>query len=174
MRRTRPVALMRLVITVRDGPAVYVSSVVRAYGDDPYQNYTIARMLWAVRNSPGFSTLQPFVVFHMPQNRLAWSMFALGARSMRLRNFAEQVAPDYGGTLRMDELNAEIAATNRPLAGRGAPALRLANQTFPSSQQLPPTVQGAVGKPWNETWVHPSLGPEARKRLDDATRLFRE
>ncbi|WP_437875247.1 hypothetical protein [Sorangium sp. So ce513] len=111
IRKARPIGLFRLVLTRRPGKAVmtpddvlYVSRLARMYGSSPEQNYTIAQMLWGIRNTPGFTNLQPWVIFFIPRGVLARSMWAHGGREMTLSMFMSEVAPrkeEFGKTQKL-------------------------------------------------------------------------
>ncbi|WP_437975186.1 hypothetical protein WMF11_45310 [Sorangium sp. So ce295] len=106
IKKARPIGLFRLVLTLRPSKAVmipddvlYVSRLARMYGGSLEQNYTIAQMLWGIRNTPGFTNLQPWVIFFMPRGVLARSMWAHGGREMTLSMFMSEVAPKYKNQL---------------------------------------------------------------------------
>lgn len=94
MKKARPIGLARLVLTERQplnalSPehVLFVSKLLRTYGDADHQNYTITRYLWSLRNTPGFSSVQPWWFIFMPLGVLARAMWAVGARTMKLSEF---------------------------------------------------------------------------------------
>ncbi|UQA57866.1 hypothetical protein [Polyangium aurulentum] len=94
MKKARPIGLARLVLTERrplnelaPEHVLFVSKLLRTYGDADHQNYTITRYLWSLRNTPGFSSVQPWWFIFMPLGVLARAMWAVGARTMRLSDF---------------------------------------------------------------------------------------
>ncbi|MGK4008492.1 hypothetical protein WMF31_38135 [Sorangium sp. So ce1036] len=102
IKKARPVGLFRFVLTRRPSKSkitpndvLYVSRLARMYGSSPEQNYTIAQMLWGIRNTPGFTNLQPWVIFFIPCGVLARSMWAHRGREMTLSMFMSEVAHKY-------------------------------------------------------------------------------
>lgn len=105
-RGARPIGLARLVISERvrvigkkvypgladKNQILYVSPLVPMYGPSPGQNYPVSKLMWAIRNTPGFSDLQVWWCISAPQGLLAKSMWAEGARSMTLRQFVDTMA----------------------------------------------------------------------------------
>lgn len=113
LKRSRPVGLARYVLTVRaTGEVLFVSKLLRTWGNDPSQNFWVTRYLWSLRNTPGFTTLQPWWLLFTPQKGLARAMWASGARAKRL-----------------DDLMAHYAANEATIASTtmkfGASGLRL-------------------------------------------------
>lgn len=104
LRSARPVGLCRLMISERGrtvgkkyypgladkNQILYVSRLVPMYGSKPDQNYTISKLLWSIRNTPGFSDLQCWWITFAPQGLLAKCMWAEGARGMTLRQFMDK------------------------------------------------------------------------------------
>lgn len=104
VRRARPVGLCRLLISERGrmvnkkyypgladkNQVLYISRLLPMYGPNPDQNYTISKLLWSLRNTPGFSDLQCWFVICAPQGLLAKCMWAEGARSMTLKQFMDK------------------------------------------------------------------------------------
>lgn len=105
-RGARPIGLARLVISERvrvvgkkvysgladKNQILYVSPLVPMYGPNPDQNYPISKLMWAIRNTPGFSDLQVWWCVCAPQGLLAKSMWAEGSRSMTLRKFIDTMS----------------------------------------------------------------------------------
>ncbi|EYF08187.1 hypothetical protein [Chondromyces apiculatus] len=107
LRRARPIGLARLVITERprqvskeraamllNEHVLYASRLVQTYGPELHQNYPVSRLLWALRNTPGFTDLQCWWVVFAPQGLLAKCMWAEGAREMNLQRFMSTL-PDH-------------------------------------------------------------------------------
>jgi len=95
LRKARPVGLGRVAITrrgattsgVKEGDVLYVSRLIRLYGDTPDKNYWISKLLWSLRNTPGFTDVQVWWIIYAPRGLLAKAMWAHGAREMKLSNF---------------------------------------------------------------------------------------
>jgi hypothetical protein len=79
LKRARPVGLARFVLTTRGakftaaidaknppGDLLFVSRLLRTYGDAEDQNFTLARYLWSLRNLPGTTNLQAYWMFYAP------------------------------------------------------------------------------------------------------------
>jgi hypothetical protein len=77
---------------------LYASRLVPMYGPYPNQNYTVSKLMWALRNTPGFTDLQCWWVVFAPQGLLAKCMWAEGAREMTLRKFIDTFSnsPEWG------------------------------------------------------------------------------
>ncbi|MDI1448616.1 hypothetical protein [Polyangium sp. 6x1] len=101
MKKARPVGLARLVLTERKGTTtelmpehvLFVSKLLRTYGDEDHQNYTVTRYLWSLRNTPGFSSVQPWWFLFLPIGVLARCMWAVGGRKMKLSDFMAKHGP---------------------------------------------------------------------------------
>jgi len=103
VRTARPIGLVRLVISERvrvigkkvypnladKNQILYVSPLVPMYGPGADQSYPIAKLLWALRNTPGFSELQVWWCVCAPQGLLAKAMWAEGSREMTLRKLID-------------------------------------------------------------------------------------
>lgn len=76
---------------VQKGEIVYISRLLRMYGDEATQNFYLTRLLWSLRGTPYFSTLQPWWFVFAPVGLLAKSMWAADGRSMRPRDFVSTV-----------------------------------------------------------------------------------
>lgn len=95
LRKARPVGLGRVAITrrggkasdVNEGDVLYVSRLIRLYGDTPDKNYWMSKLLWSLRNTPGFTDVQVWWIVYAPRGLLAKAMWAHGARAMKLSNF---------------------------------------------------------------------------------------
>jgi hypothetical protein len=93
LKAARPVGLMRLAITkvvkgqVSPTDVLYVSRLTRMYGNSSTQNYWVSKLLWSVRNLPGFSTVRAWWIVYAPRGRLANAMWAYKARSMTLTQY---------------------------------------------------------------------------------------
>jgi len=79
MRRARPVGLARLVLTTRGAQfpraidpkappsdLLFVSRLLRMYGDAEDQNFTIARYYWSLRGLPNTRDVQAYWLFYVP------------------------------------------------------------------------------------------------------------
>ncbi len=94
LRKARPVGLARFVLLKRLSPTdpgygtmdqvVYVSRLLRTWGDAPDQNYGYAKYLWSVRDMPYYGHLEPHWVIFCPTGALAGAMWAMGARTKKL------------------------------------------------------------------------------------------
>lgn len=94
LKKARPIGLVRLVLTTRKEVAkigandiLFVSRIQQMYGRQTHQNFTIARLLWSLRNTPGFTDVQPWWVVYLPWGDLAKAMWAYGSREMKLTDF---------------------------------------------------------------------------------------
>ncbi len=109
LKRARPVGLARLVVTKRPGAVkgqtildeqysittdsvLYISRLLRMYGPGKSDNFPISKLLWSLRNTPGFTNLQCWWFVFAPQGLLAKCMWAEGAREMTLRRFVDEYA----------------------------------------------------------------------------------
>jgi hypothetical protein len=81
IRRTRPIAFARLVLTTRGAKfsspidpkspppdLLFVSRLLRTWGDAEDQNFTIARCFWSLRNLPCTREVQALWFFYVPQD----------------------------------------------------------------------------------------------------------
>jgi hypothetical protein len=89
---------MRLVIAERrpgpelsDRHVLFVSKLMRTYDDDG-QNFWVSKCAWSLRNTPGFTSLQPWWIIYIPRMELARMMWAKGARSRKLSEMARDVS----------------------------------------------------------------------------------
>jgi hypothetical protein len=76
---------------VQKGEIVYISRLLRMYGDAATQNFYLTRLLWSLRGTPYFSNLQPWWFVFIPVGLFAKSMWASDGRSMRPRDFVSTV-----------------------------------------------------------------------------------
>lgn len=97
----RPVGLMRLVLTtadrtnakekwksgeVNENNILYVSPVMRMWhGTDKSKNFSPANLLWALRNTPYYRSVQAFVIAYSPRGELAEAMWERGARGKTVK-----------------------------------------------------------------------------------------
>jgi len=97
LRRVRPVGLARLVIVdARTNPGeptlddvVFISRAMPMWSADaPTRSFTIARLLFSLRNTPHRRSLRAHWVMYAPRKQLAASMWAEGARSTALEQMA--------------------------------------------------------------------------------------
>ncbi|WP_438041349.1 hypothetical protein [Sorangium sp. So ce128] len=98
IRRARPIGLMRLVIAERrpgrelsDRHVLFVSKLMRMY-DDKDQNFWVSKCAWSLRNTPGFTSIQPWWIIYIPRMELARMMWTKGARSRKLSEMARDVS----------------------------------------------------------------------------------
>jgi hypothetical protein len=118
LSRARPIGVVRLVIGRRintttgkpvdrvhdpmDGWLLYASPLLRMYETDGTLNYSIARLLWSLRELPGGDQLQAIWQISTPRGELADAMtFGLGPASNRRPT---------GRGVKMSELIADVAA----------------------------------------------------------------
>ena len=91
LAKARPVGLARLVLlrrpdeNAKTGPlgiddVIYVSRLLRMYGDEEDQNYGYARYIWSLRNIPYYKNFQPYWVLFIPRDTLADAMWFMGVR----------------------------------------------------------------------------------------------
>ncbi|MBK8942671.1 MAG: hypothetical protein IPM79_35025 [Polyangiaceae bacterium] len=178
MKRARPVGLARLVLTNRvpgeqkGGPAqlqasdvLYVSKMFRMYGDGPEENHYVSHLLWSLRNSPGFTNVQPWFCVFVPLGLLAKCMWAHGARSMTLGDFVARHRP--GGSLLKGDYDFNIVLTNEGLAPRaGLVALHARARTRPEGQKTvrewkPLEPPGPIMSKVNPAWVENQKPPQS-------------
>jgi hypothetical protein len=94
LENARPIGLVRFALTKRgtnltvEDP-LFVSALRPMYGPGPTENFTITRLLWSLRNTPGFSDLQPWWLIYAPKDLLARAMWSPDARSMTLSDFVK-------------------------------------------------------------------------------------
>jgi hypothetical protein len=93
LRKARPVGLARLVLLRRPksttdklgiDDVLYVSRLLRMYGNGEKQNYGYARYIWSLRNVPFYQDVQAYWVLFIPRDYLADAMWALGVRGKSL------------------------------------------------------------------------------------------
>ena len=84
-------------VSMTHDDVLYVSRMVRLYGDDPSKNHTMARLLWSLRNTPGFTDIRVWWLVYAPRGLLAKAMWAHGARSMRLTDFVARYHGIFAG-----------------------------------------------------------------------------
>ncbi|MGK3988031.1 hypothetical protein WME99_33620 [Sorangium sp. So ce136] len=194
IKKARPIGLFRLVLTRRPSKAamtlddvLYVSRLARMYGSSPEQNYTIAQMLWGIRNTPGFTDLQPWVIFFIPRGVLARSMWAHGGREMTLSMFMSDVAPNYkeefgkdGGLILHKHYLPAVAITNNGMpdpnfAGKAQFQCRWKYMAGGSGKAEPgaawptPIENKLKQTAWNRIFVHTSFGKGIEERIDALT-----
>ncbi|WP_437528272.1 hypothetical protein WME79_44615 [Sorangium sp. So ce726] len=193
IKKARPIGLFRLVVTRRASKAaltlddvLYVSRLARMYGSSPEENYTIAQMLWAIRNTPGFTNLQPWVIFFIPRGVLARSMWAHGGREMTLSMFMSEVAPsqeDFGKARSLvfyKHYLPAVAITNSGQqhpdnAGKAQFQCRWKYMTGGSGKAEPsaawpsPIENKLKATAWNKILVHPSFEKWSEERIDALT-----
>jgi hypothetical protein len=100
LRQARPIGLVRFAITVGPkgknllpGDVLYVSPLRPMYGASRSENFTIARLLWSLRNTPGFSDFRPWWLVYAPKGMLARAMWAEDGRAMTLGDFVRTHGP---------------------------------------------------------------------------------
>ncbi len=70
---------------------LYISRLLRMYGDKPNENFYLSRLLRSLRGTPYFTNVQAWWFVFAPTGLFAKSMWARGAREMRPRDFAKTV-----------------------------------------------------------------------------------
>jgi len=95
LRKARPIGLLRFVVTERvpvnkltDDSVLFTSRLIRMYGDGEDDNFWISKCAWSLRNTPGFTSLQPWWIVFMPRKELAELMWRSGARTMSVHALA--------------------------------------------------------------------------------------
>ncbi len=94
LKTTRTIGLARLVITARDAKfasvidlkapppeLVYVSRLLRMYGDDADKNFTYARYYWSLRDLPKTQELQAYWVIYAPRDVFVDSKASAAAKA---------------------------------------------------------------------------------------------
>lgn len=178
MRKARPVGLARLVLTTRlpeegkatrqmvDDDVLYVSKLFRMYDDGPLDNHYVSHLLWSLRNSPGFTSVQPWFCLFVPQGLLAKCMWAHGARSMKLGDFVKRFRAQQG-TLLASDYDFNIVITNEGAPPRaGQVALHARARTRPEGQKTvrewkPAEPVGPIMKKVNPSWVSNMKPPQS-------------
>ncbi len=200
LKKARPAGLARLIVTKRlpeegqkarmmtPADVYYVSKLFRMYEDDPTKNHYISHLLWAIRNSTGFTVLQPWWCLFYPKSLLAKCMWAHGARSMKIQDFVKKhrTADPHKGTLRDDDIAFAIVLTNEakpPRAGHSVLYARSKSRPVGAKTEViwepnkPPEPILAMidparlnrfeekdrSLPWNKSWVNPSIGLDESK-----------
>jgi hypothetical protein len=143
IRRARPVGFARLALSRRlpeegkparmmvNTDVLYVSKLFRLYDEGKTENHYISHLLWALRNSPGFTNVQPWWFVYVPRGLLAKCMWAHDARSMKIGDFLARHRP--GGKLETSELLLNIVLTNEGRAPRsGHSALHCRYKSTPN------------------------------------------
>lgn len=131
---------------VHDDEILYISRLLRMYGDKPDQNFYLSKLLRSLRATPYFTHVQAWWFVFMPTGLFAKSMWARGAREMRPRDFASKVLklPKY-----FDKKTPKGAFPD-PWAGRSdvklGPHYRLTHVLTATGSDVP----GRVGKAF--TW----------------------
>jgi hypothetical protein len=70
---------------------LYISRLLRMYGDKPNENFYITRLLRSLRATPFFTNIQAWWFVFAPTGLLAKSMWAQDGREMRPRDFVKTV-----------------------------------------------------------------------------------
>jgi hypothetical protein len=76
---------------VQKGEVLFISRLLRMYGDKDHQNFYLTRLLHSLRGTPFFTNIQPWWFVFMPTGLFAKSMWARGGREMRPRDFVQTV-----------------------------------------------------------------------------------
>lgn len=136
LRRARPVGLARLILAARksgsallDDDIYFVSRMIPMWGTaTPYQNYSISRLLWSLRNTPYRRDIQAYWMVYAPRGVLAEAMWNSGSRETTLEEFeidAIERANEYKPANKPDRLSlhtgtdlASIALLSHDEAGR--------------------------------------------------------
>jgi hypothetical protein len=205
LKKARPVGLARFALTVRpvgkggkarmmtSDDVLYVSALFRMYGDGETENHYISHLLWSLRNTPGFTTVQPWFFVYAPRGHLARAMYSHGARKMKIGDFLAQHRPGGDGLLEPDDLIMQVVVSNEGDEARaGQCSLYCRYKSAPNGAATvtsfqpvpPPGPLMALVDPsklrlfdkkkrslnWNQSHVHPKV------QLDPAAlpALFRE
>lgn len=116
LKKTRPVGLLRLVLTVRSTTPVtsgvedvlFVSRIQRSYGDATHQNFSVSRLMWSLRNTPGFTNIQPWWIVFLPRANVAKAMWAQGAREVKLSQIIADQKKKDGLVISVDYIDSLI------------------------------------------------------------------
>lgn len=76
---------------VHKDEVLYISRLLRMYGDKSDENFYISRLLRSLRATPFFTNVQAWWFVFIPTGVFAKSMWARGAREMRPRDFVKTV-----------------------------------------------------------------------------------
>lgn len=182
LRKARPVGLGRIAITKRvlgskmtDADVLYVGRLMRMYGDSPDKNYWISRLLWSLRNTPGFTNVAVWWFVYAPRGLLAKCMWAHGAREMKLTDYVEKYGEINSGHLLLNNVMTNLGAP--PRAGHATLYCRYKSNpdgkntvTFFSPQKPPSALMRYMDpqkmpKPglqmpslaWDATYTHPKI-----------------
>jgi len=109
LKKTRPIGLARLLLLKRGAAVVnakgadlaerygdglvYLSRLVRMYGDKDDQNFTIARCYWSLRNLPGTKDIAAYWLFYAPIDGKAKPAKELiqGGRGLHIADMKEKL-----------------------------------------------------------------------------------
>jgi hypothetical protein len=191
LRTARCVGLMRLVVAVRrplggatDQKVVYVSPLVLTYGSESGRAMSMARMLWAIRGTPGYDTLQPYLLLYTPKGLLAKAMWAPDGREMSLAQYVGTHQP--GGIHDGRDIEFLAGATNHSADGsdvsrHGSGCCRMLRAGIRSQHRDMPLgiiAAASTGKvPWNEEWAQLQgsevAGSAGRGAVASNTSIFR-
>jgi hypothetical protein len=122
LKNARPIGLCRLVLTARQlpptaapskrgagaadvgarlnvespkpGDVIYMSRVLRMYGDSASQNFYLSKLLRSLRFAPGFANIQAWWFALLPKGLLSKCMYAPDGRAMRAGDFVSTVLLD--------------------------------------------------------------------------------
>jgi hypothetical protein len=146
LRQARPVGLARFVLLRRSQAAgadsrtmddvVYVSRLLKMWGDDKYANYGYARYAWSLRNVPYYAQLEPHWILFVPRGALAGAMWSMGARSKSMDDFnkitqqAAKAALEKKGKKEEPDGNLVVGRDYLPVVGITCSAKGLAECTF--------------------------------------------
>jgi hypothetical protein len=70
---------------------LYISRLMRMYGDKDTENFYLSRLLRSLRATPYFTHIQAWWLVFIPTGLFARSMWARGGREMRPRDFTKSV-----------------------------------------------------------------------------------
>ncbi len=99
MTKARPVGLARLVVTRRidtfnrpdTSDILFVSQYMRMWGDGDTDNWSPARFMMSLRNTPYYKDLRCFWFLYAPRGKLAELMWKEGARSRSVADLFKEV-----------------------------------------------------------------------------------
>ncbi len=202
MRKARPVGLARLVVARAPADAktemgeddiLFVSRMIPMWSrQDPKRNYSIARLLLSLRNTPYHASLRAFWVMYAPCGALAEVMWATGARSKTLDTMAgeavskaNELADPKKPALKPGEReNADRARTRLATGLDTLPVAIVSHDSAGLAQQiwrnhLAPVGQGTPPKIMRELFIEtrcPSIAflQKKLKELDNAYRAERD
>lgn len=118
LESARPVGLARLVLALRkpaldEDDILWASPMIRTWSDDG-RNFPISRLLWSLRVSPLFRSVQPYWIVYAPRGCLAETMWEAGARNKSLDDLVKDALERFE-TYKMKETYKGRLRTGRDL-----------------------------------------------------------